>query len=198
MAKHRERKSTNTLGARVIIATIRNAIDTLRGKVERDPIAARSSRGWGVRDVDVEAEVDPVPEDPKTMGGPIAQDLLPLPRHGVFSVREPRSTCRNPGKGRMSTRLLSARFSAHADPDSVWTSSRAPPLRPAASLCPRFGFPSFSTSTCCLVLDRSLLRGRCRDRDHKKVSTKDMLDVMIRRSEIRLQVQRMHMNLLIF
>lgn len=134
MAKHRERKSTNTLGARVIIATIRNAIDTLRGKVERDPIAARSSRGWGVRDVDVEAEVDPVPEDPKTMGGPIAQDLLPLPRHGVFSVREPRSTCRNPGKGRMSTRLLSARFSAHADPDSVWTSSRAPPLRPAASL----------------------------------------------------------------
>lgn len=82
----------------------------------------------GVKDVDVEAKVDPAAEDLKTMGGPIAQDLLPLPRHSVFSVREPRSQCRNPGKGRMSTRLLSARFSAHADPDSVWTSSRVPLL----------------------------------------------------------------------
>lgn len=94
-----------------------------------------------VKDVDVEAEVDPAAEDLKTMGGPIAQDLLPLPRHSVFSVREPRSQCRNPGKGRMSTRLLSARFSAHADPDSVWTSSLALPSPPRASLLPRFVSP---------------------------------------------------------
>jgi len=40
-----------------------------------------------VKDVDVEAEVDPATVDLKTMGGPIAQDLLPLPRHSVFRAR---------------------------------------------------------------------------------------------------------------
>lgn len=94
----------------------------------------------GVKDVDVNAEADPVAEDPKTIGGPIAQDLLPLPRHSVFSVREPRSWCRNPG--RMSTRLLSARFSAHADPDSVWTSS------PRSSLLSSRSFYPPSTPLC--------------------------------------------------
>jgi len=72
-----------------VIATrsIENAIDTLHGKVERDPIATRCSVRRSRKDIDVEAEVDSAAEDLKTMGGPIAQDLLPLPRHSVFRAR---------------------------------------------------------------------------------------------------------------
>lgn len=59
---------------------VRNAIDTPR-------IVSSNVTRYGVKD-----QVDPVEsEDPETMGGPIAQDLLPVPRHRVFSVREPRT-----------------------------------------------------------------------------------------------------------
>jgi len=73
-----------------------------------------------------------------------------------------------------------------------------PPSRsssPRASLPRPPRFVSLSTSSGCLVLDRSLLRGRCRDRDRKTVPAKDMLDVIaIRQSEIRLQVLIVHVH----
>jgi len=136
-----------------------------------------------VKDVDVEAKVDPAAKDQDNGRPDCARSASAPETQCVFRAR---SQCRNPGKGRMLTRLLSARFSAHADPDSVWTSSLAF-LSSSHFSAPRF--VSLSTSSRCLVLDRSLLRGRCRDRDRKKV-TKDMLDVIaIGQSEIRLQVQ---------
>lgn len=82
------------LGRSYCDRSLRSTIDTLGGKVERDPgNRTRYSRaGNGAPLKTSTFEVGSRPRDavdPKTMDGPIAQDLLPLPRHGVFSVREP-------------------------------------------------------------------------------------------------------------
>lgn len=67
-----------------------------------------------------------------------------------FPCASHEARCRNPG--RMSTRLLSARFSAHADPDSVWTSSprssppRAPSYLPSTPFRHPFHVDSLSRS----------------------------------------------------
>ncbi|KAL2747478.1 hypothetical protein V1477_004170 [Vespula maculifrons] len=69
-----------------------------------------------------DVEGDPGAEDPETMGGRLRKICFRSRARDVFPVHESTKECRNPGEGRMSTRLPGARFSAHADPDSSFSS----------------------------------------------------------------------------
>lgn len=64
------------------------------------------------------------------MGGRLRKISFRCRRHTVFLRARATDNVAILAKGRMSTRLPGARFCAHADPDSVWTSFRSPPPPP--------------------------------------------------------------------